>query len=234
MPAQYPFCAVVGADDMTLALTLVAIDPLIGGVLIRGEKGTAKTTTVRGLAEVLPAVRVYAGDRFSIDPDDPSAVCPDGPFDVPTPVVERPVRLVELPVGAGDDRVTGSLKLDAALRDGVVAFEPGLLARAHRGLLYVDEVNLLPDHLVDLLLDAAATGRVSVERDGVSVEHASRFVLIGTMNPEEGELRPQLLDRFGLTVEVAAPRDPVLRVQAVRRRLAFDADPEGFASYNFV
>ncbi|MFI7159974.1 magnesium chelatase subunit D family protein [Micromonospora chalcea] len=230
MPAQYPFCAVVGADDMTLALALVAIDPLIGGVLIRGEKGTAKTTTVRGLAEVLPAVRVYAGDRFSIDPDDPSAVCPDGPFDVSTPVVERPVRLVELPVGAGDDRVTGSLKLDAALRDGVVAFEPGLLARAHRGLLYVDEVNLLPDHLVDLLLDAAATGRVSVERDGVSVEHASRFVLIGTMNPEEGELRPQLLDRFGLTVEVAAPRDPVLRVQAVRRRLAFDADPEGFAT----
>ncbi|MDY7087702.1 MAG: VWA domain-containing protein, partial [Actinomycetota bacterium] len=230
MPAQYPFCAVVGADDMTLALTLVAIDPLIGGVLVRGEKGTAKTTTVRGLAEVLPAVRVYAGDRFSIDPDDPSAVCPDGPFGASTPVVERPVRLVELPVGAGDDRVTGSLKLDAALRDGVVAFEPGLLARAHRGLLYVDEVNLLPDHLVDLLLDAAATGRVSVERDGVSVEHASRFVLIGTMNPEEGELRPQLLDRFGLTAEVTAPRDPVRRVQAVRRRLAFDADPESFAA----
>ncbi|MGW1061078.1 magnesium chelatase subunit D family protein [Micromonospora rubida] len=230
MPAQYPFCAVVGSDDMTLALTLVAIDPLIGGVLVRGEKGTAKTTTVRGLAEVLPLVRTYAGDRFSVDPDESLAVCPDGPIDASTPVVERPVRLVELPVGASDDRVTGSLKLDAALRDGVVAFEPGLLARAHRGLLYVDEVNLLPDHLVDLLLDAAATGRVSVERDGVSVEHASRFVLIGTMNPEEGELRPQLLDRFGLTVEVAAPRDPALRVEVVRRRLAFDADPEGFAA----
>ncbi|MFS0884421.1 VWA domain-containing protein [Aeromicrobium sp. 179-A 4D2 NHS] len=228
MPAQYPFCAVVGSDDMTLALTLVAIDPLIGGVLVRGEKGTAKTTTVRALAGVLPPVRVRAGDRFSVDPDDPAAHSPDGPLD--TEVVERPVRLVELPVGASDDRVTGSLKLDAALRDGRVELEPGLLARAHRGLLYVDEVNLLHDHLVDLLLDAAATGRVSIERDGVSAEHASRFVLIGTMNPEEGELRPQLLDRFGLTVEVAAPRDPALRVEVVRRRMAFDADPEGFAA----
>lgn len=230
MPAHYPFCAVVGSDDMTLALTLVAIDPLIGGVLIRGEKGTAKTTTVRGLAEVLPPVRVFDGDRFSADPDDPEAVSPDGPFDATAVVVERPVRLVELPVGASDDRVTGSLKLDSVLRDGRVELEPGLLARAHRGLLYVDEVNLLHDHLVDLLLDAAATGRVSVERDGVSAEHASRFVLIGTMNPEEGELRPQLLDRFGLTVEVAAPRDPALRVEVVRRRMAFDADPEGFTS----
>ncbi len=229
MPVQYPFSAVVGSDDMTLALVLTAIDPLIGGVLVRGEKGTAKTTTVRGLAEVLPPVRAYEGDRFSADPDDAGAVSPDGPFDAATPVVERPVRLVELPVGASDDRVTGSLHLDKALREGVVAFEPGLLARAHRGLLYVDEINLLHDHLVDLLLDAAATGRVSVERDGVSVEHAARFVLIGTMNPEEGELRPQLLDRFGLTVEVAAPRDPGARVEVVRRRLAFDADPEGFA-----
>lgn len=230
MPLQYPFCAVVGSDDMTLALTLVAIDPLIGGVLVRGEKGTAKTTTVRGLAAVLPAVRVYEGDRFSVDPADPAAISPDGPFDGSTRVIERAVRLVELPVGASDDRVTGSLKLDSALRDGVIEFEPGLLARAHRGLLYVDEVNLLHDHLVDLLLDAAATGRVSVERDGVSVEHASRFVLIGTMNPEEGELRPQLLDRFGLTVEVTAPREPGLRVEVVRRRLAFDADPAGFAA----
>lgn len=230
MPAQYPFCAVVGADDMTLALTLVAIDPLIGGVLVRGEKGTAKTTTVRGLADVLPPVRTFEGDRFSTDPDDAAAVSPDGPFGAGTPVVERPVRLVELPVGASDDRVTGSLRLDSALREGKVELEPGLLARAHRGLLYVDEVNLLHDHLVDLLLDAAATGRVSIERDGLSMEHASRFVLIGTMNPEEGELRPQLLDRFGLTVEVAAPRDPALRVEVVRRRLAFDADPEGFAA----
>jgi magnesium chelatase subunit D len=230
MPAQYPFCAVVGSDDMSLALTLVAIDPLIGGVLVRGEKGTAKTTTVRGLADVLPPVRTYEGDRFSADPDDPAAVSPDGPFDAGTPVVERPVRLVELPVGASDDRVTGALRLDSALREGKVELEPGLLARAHRGLLYVDEVNLLHDHLVDLLLDAAATGRVSIERDGLSVEHAARFVLIGTMNPEEGELRPQLLDRFGLTVEVAAPRDPALRVEVVRRRLAFDADPEGFAA----
>ncbi|WP_433471543.1 magnesium chelatase subunit D family protein [Saccharomonospora azurea] len=231
MPVQYPFSAVVGSDDMTLALSLTAIDPLIGGVLVRGEKGTAKTTTVRGLAEVLPPVSVYEGDRFSVDPGDPHAVSPDGPFAPDTAVVvTRPVRLVELPAGAGDDRVTGTLHLDKALREGVVEFEPGLLARAHRGLLYVDEINLLPDHLVDLLLDAAATGRVSVERDGVSVEHAARFVLIGTMNPEEGELRPQLLDRFGLTVEVAAPRDPAVRADVVRRRLAFDADPAGFAA----
>ncbi len=230
MPVQYPFSAVVGSDDMTLALALTAIDPLIGGVLIRGEKGTAKTTTVRGLAEVLPPVAVYEGDRFSIDPHDPDEVSPDGPFGPDTDIVTRPVRLVELPTGAGDDRVTGTLQLNKALREGVVEFEPGLLARAHRGLLYVDEINLLPDHLVDLLLDAAATGRVSVERDGLSIEHAARFVLIGTMNPEEGELRPQLLDRFGLTVEVTAPRDPGIRAEVVRRRLAFDTDPVGFAA----
>ncbi|WP_298182078.1 magnesium chelatase subunit D family protein [Saccharomonospora sp.] len=229
MPVQYPFSAVVGSDDMTLALALTAIDPFIGGVLIRGEKGTAKTTTVRGLAEILPPVAVYEEDRFSVDPDDPDEISPDGPFGPDTTVVTRPARLVELPTGAGDDRVTGTLHLNKALREGVVEFEPGLLARAHRGLLYVDEINLLPDHLVDLLLDAAATGRLSVERDGLSVEHAARFVLIGTMNPEEGELRPQLLDRFGLTVEVAAPRDPTTRAEVVRRRLAFDADPAGFA-----
>lgn len=230
MPVQYPFSAVVGSDDMTLALALTAIDPLIGGVLVRGEKGTAKTTTVRGLAEVLPPVAVHEGDRFSIDPSDPEAVSPDGPFGPDTAIVTRPARLVELPAGAADDRVTGSLHLDKVLRSGAVEFEPGLLARAHRGLLYVDEINLLHDHLVDLLLDAAASGQVNVERDGVSVEHAARFVLVGTMNPEEGELRPQLLDRFGLTVEVAAPRDPATRAEVVRRRVAFDAEPAGFAA----
>lgn len=241
MPVHYPFSAVLGCalaatdgsgpdglDDMGLALVLNAISPEIGGVLVRGEKGTAKSTTVRALASVLPAVQVYAGDRFSIDPADAAAVSPDGAFTASSATETRPVRLVELPVGATEDRVLGSLHLERALSHGKVEYEPGLLARAHRGLLYVDEVNLLHDHLVDLLLDAAAMGRVSVERDGVSVEYAARFVLIGTMNPEEGELRPQLLDRFGLTVEVSAPRDPALRVEVVRRRMAYDADPAAF------
>ncbi|MFD1858909.1 putative cobaltochelatase [Aeromicrobium camelliae] len=230
MPVRFPFCAVAGADDMALALTLTAISPDVGGVLVRGEKGTAKSTMVRALAAVLPPIEVVAGDRFSSDPRDPHALSPDGPFGPAAETEQRPVRLVELPVGATDDRVLGSLHLQTALAEGRAEFEPGLLARAHRGILYVDEVNLLHDHLVDLLLDAAAMGRVTVERDGVSVEYAARFVLVGTMNPEEGELRPQLLDRFGLTVDVAAPRDPELRAEIVRRRLAFDADPEGFAA----
>jgi magnesium chelatase subunit D len=234
MSLQYPFSAVLGCeadalDDMGLSLVLTTIAPEIGGVLIRGEKGTAKSTAVRALAAVLPPIDVHAGDRFSIDPADAAAVSPDGPFTADTEVMTRPVRLVELPVGATEDRVLGSLHLERALSHGKVEYEPGLLARAHRGVLYVDEVNLLHDHLVDLLLDAAAMGRVSVERDGVSVEHAARFVLIGTMNPEEGELRPQLLDRFGLTVEVAAPRDPAKRVEVVRRRMAYDADPAAFS-----
>ncbi|MBE7325756.1 VWA domain-containing protein [Nocardioides sp. Y6] len=212
---------------MGLALVLTSISPEIGGVLVRGEKGTAKSTTVRGLAEVLPWIDVHDGDRFSADPHDPAASSPDLPTSSAA-VVSRPVRLVELPVGATEDRVLGSLNLEKALTAGSVEFEPGLLARAHRGVLYVDEVNLLHDHLVDLLLDAAATGQVTVERDSVSVGHSARFVLIGTMNPEEGELRPQLLDRFGLAVEVAAPRDPALRVEVVRRRLAFDRDPAAF------
>lgn len=213
---------------MALALTLAAIAPDLGGVLVRGEKGTAKSTMVRALADVLPPIEVVSGDRFSSDPRDPSS--PDGPFGPDPATEERPVRLVELPVGATDDRVLGSLHLHTALAEGRAEFEPGLLAKAHRGILYVDEVNLLHDHLVDLLLDAAAMGRATVERDGMSVEYAARFVLVGTMNPEEGELRPQLLDRFGLTVDVAAPRDPELRAEIVRRRLAFDADPEGFTA----
>jgi len=227
---HYPFSAVVGSDDMRLALILTTISPEVGGVLVRGEKGTAKSTLVRALAGVLPPIEVIAGDRFSTDPADPHATSPDGPFQADAPTETRPVRLVELPVGATEDRVLGSLHLSRALSEGVAAYEPGLLARAHRGILYVDEVNLLHDHLVDLLLDAAAMGRSTVERDGVSVEHAARFVLVGTMNPEEGELRPQLLDRFGLTVEVAAPRDPGLRVEVVRRRMAYDADPAGFCA----
>jgi magnesium chelatase subunit D len=235
MPLQFPFSAVVGCaadalQDMGLALVLTTISPEIGGVLIRGEKGTAKSTAVRALAAVLPPIEVYAADRFSADPADPAAASPDGPFPVGAETATRPVRLVELPVGATEDRVLGSIHLERALAHGEVAFEPGLLARAHRGILYVDEVNLLHDHLVDVLLDAAAMGRVTVERDAVSVEHAARFVLIGTMNPEEGELRPQLLDRFGLTVEVAAPRDPRLRAEVVRRRMSYDADPAAFAA----
>lgn len=206
MPAAdltYPYAAVVDPGDMSLALVLSAVSPEIGGVLVRGEKGTAKSTIVRALAAVLPPVEV------------------DGET--------RPVRLVELPVGATEDRVLGSLQLEKVLSTGEAEYEPGLLVKAHRGILYVDEVNLLHDHLVDVLLDAAAMGRCTVERDGISVSREARFVLVGTMNPEEGELRPQLLDRFGLTVEVAAPRDPALRVEVVRRRMAFDADPAAFA-----
>lgn len=196
--ANYPFSALVGHDRLRLALILCAVRPDIGGVLIRGEKGTAKSTAVRGLATVLSQV------------DDEA-------------------RLVELPIGATEDRVVGSLDLQRVLRDGEQAFQPGLLARAHGGVLYVDEVNLLHDHLVDVLLDAAAMGRVHIERDGISHSHDARFVLVGTMNPEEGELRPQLLDRFGLTVDVAASRDVDVRVEVIRQRLAYEADPRGFA-----
>ncbi|MFC7486947.1 VWA domain-containing protein [Knoellia sp. CPCC 206453] len=227
---HYPFTAVVGADDLSLALILTTVSPAIGGVLVRGEKGTAKSTIVRGLVDLLPPHDVLEGCRFACDPVRPDPTCPDGPHTAATATTSRPARLVELPVGATEDRVIGSLDLGKALGSGEAAFQPGLLADAHRGILYVDEVNLLHDHLVDLLLDAAAMGRNTVERDGVSVSHAARLVLVGTMNPEEGELRPQLLDRFGLTVEVAASRDPLLRAEVVRRRLAFDADPVGFAA----
>ncbi len=196
-PPEFPFTAVVGHDQLRLALLLCAVRPEIGGVLIRGEKGTAKSTVVRGLAGLLARV----GDTG----------------------------LVELPIGATEDRVIGSLDLQKVMRDGEHAFTPGLLARAHHGVLYVDEVNLLHDHLVDVLLDAAAMGRVHIERDGISHSHEARFVLIGTMNPEEGELRPQLLDRFGLTVDVRASRDVDVRTEVIRARLAYEADPLGFA-----
>lgn len=226
----YPFSAVVGLDDLKLALVLNAVSPRVGGVLVRGEKGTAKSTIVRALAAQLPAVDVLAGCRFACDPLQPDPQCPDGPHEPGEQVVTRAASLVELPVGASEDRLVGSLDLERALTEGVKAFEPGLLAAAHRGVLYVDEVNLLHDHLVDLLLDAAALGTCYVEREAVSVRHAARFLLVGTMNPEEGELRPQLLDRFGLTVEVRASRDPAERAEVVRRRMAHDADPDGFAA----
>ena len=227
---QFPFSAVVAMDDMRLALVLNAISPAIGGVLVRGEKGTAKSTAVRALTAVLPPVAVIAGCRFSCEPAAPDPECPDGPHPANAAAEARPARLVELPVGATEDRLTGSLDVGRALTEGVTSFQPGLLAAAHRGVLYVDEVNLLHDHLVDLLLDAAALGTSYVERDGVSVRHAARFLLVGTMNPEEGELRPQLLDRFGLTVEAVAPRDPATRAEVVRRRMGFDAAPAAFSA----
>ncbi|MFI7586820.1 magnesium chelatase subunit D family protein [Spongisporangium articulatum] len=217
-------------DDLVLSLLLTSVAPEIGGVLVRGEKGTAKSTAVRALAAILPAVAVVPGCRFSCDPARPDPNCPDGPHEAHGVGTQRDARLVELPVGATEDRLLGALDLERALAEGVRAYEPGLLAAAHRGVLYVDEVNLLHDHLVDVLLDAAAMGRAHVERESVSVTHASRFVLVGTMNPEEGELRPQLLDRFGLTVEVRASRDPDERAEVVRRRLAFDDDPAKFAA----
>ncbi|MFJ6136732.1 putative cobaltochelatase [Kitasatospora sp. NPDC092286] len=226
---RYPFTAIVGMADLRLGLLLNAVSPAVGGVLVRGEKGTAKSTMVRALAGLLPSIATVDGCRFACDPAAPDPQCPDGAHAGAT-ASGRPAQLVELPVGVSEDRIVGSLDLERALAEGVKAYEPGLLARAHRGVLYIDEVNLLQDHVVDLLLDAAAMGRSYVEREGVSVRHAARFLLVGTMNPEEGELRPQLLDRFGLTVEIAATRDPAERAEVVRRRLAYDADPAGFAA----
>ncbi len=230
---SYPFAGIVGMADLKLALLLNAVSPAIGGVLVRGEKGTAKSTMVRGLATLLPPVAVVPRCPYSCDPDAPDPACPAGPHPGPgspdSAAELRAVTLAELPVGATEDRLAGSLDIERVLTAGTTAFQPGLLAAAHRGVLYVDEVNLLHDHLVDLLLDAAALGVNYVEREGVSVRHASRFLLVGTMNPEEGELRPQLLDRFGLTVQVTASHDPAERAEVVRRRLAFEAAPAGFA-----
>ena len=217
----YPLSAVVGQDDLKLALLLHAVDPRLGGVLIRGEKGSGKSTAARGLAALLPPLSAVPGCPFACAPP----ACPHGEG-----AETRPAPFVELPVGATEDRVVGSLDLEDALLQGRRRLQPGLLATAHRGVLYVDEVNLLPDHLVDVLIDAAASGVNRVERDGLAVEHPSRFVLAGSMNPEEGELRPQLLDRFGMAVEVHAPRDPAVRAEVVRRRLAYDADPAAFAA----
>ena len=223
--AIFPFTALVGQEPMKRALILAAIHPGLGGVLIRGSKGAAKSTAVRALAALLPPIDVHEGDPFRRAPGE---AIPGWPLPEDAPVVRRPVALVNLPVGATDDRVVGSLNLERALSTGARAFEPGLLAAAHRGILYIDEVNLLGDHLVDLLLDAAAMGVNHVEREGLAFRHPARFVLVGTMNPEEGDLRPQLLDRFGLAVEADPMTDPRLRAEVVRRRLAFEADPPGF------
>jgi len=226
----YPFSAIVGQEDLKLALLVNAVSPEVGGVLVRGEKGTAKSTAVRALAGLLPGIKVVSGCPYSCDPVAPNPECPAGPHPPDAPTETRPVRLVELPVGASTDRLAGTLDIEKALSEGRKAFEPGLLAAAHRGILYVDEVNLLSDHLVDLLLDVAAMGVNHVEREGVSVRHPSRFILVGTMNPEEGDLRPQLLDRFGITVEVSGNPAPADRVEVVRRRLRYEEDPETFAA----
>jgi len=231
MTAIYPFSAIVGQDEMKLAILIAAVDPSIGGVLIFGDRGSGKSTAVRALASLLPKISAVSGCRFSCDPDDSAALCDEcrarkakGPLK--THLV--PVPLVDLPLGVTEDRVVGALDLERALTQGVKAFEPGLLARAHRGFLYIDEVNLLEDYLVDLLLDAAASGVNLVEREGLSIRHPARFVLVGTGNPEEGELRPQLLDRFGLSVEVKTPDELSARIDVVRRRDLFDRDPAAF------
>jgi len=233
MPIAFPFSAIVGQDEMKLALLIGAVDPRIGGVLVFGDRGTGKSTAVRALAALLPKIRAVVDCRYGCDPAaEPDALCADcrsrlakGPLK--SHQVQVPV--VDLPLGATEDRVIGALDLELALTRGEKAFEPGLLARAHRGFLYIDEVNLLEDHLVDALLDVAASGENLVEREGLSVRHPARFVLIGSGNPEEGELRPQLLDRFGLSVEVRTPTDLETRVRVVRMRDSFEHDPKGFA-----
>jgi len=220
----YPLSAIVGQEALVEALLVNAVAPDVGGVLVRGQRGTAKSTAVRGLAPLLPPVSAAEAEAFAFAPGE---LAPGGPVPADAPVGERAAPLVELPLGTTLDRLVGSLDLGRALA-GERAFEPGLLARVHQGILYVDEVNLLPDHLVDALLDAAASGVARVEREAVSVEHAARFLLVGTMNVEEGDLRPQLLDRFGLGVEVGTPPDPAVRAEIVRRRLAFESDPRAF------
>ncbi|MEM7397686.1 MAG: magnesium chelatase ATPase subunit I [Pseudomonadota bacterium] len=227
----YPFTAIAGQDEMKLALILAAIDPAIGGVLIFGDRGTGKSTAVRGLAGLLPPMRVVSGCRYHCDPGANGAACDEchemaSKGRLKSELVAVPV--VDLPLGATEDRVVGALDLERALSTGEKVFEAGLLARAHRGFLYIDEVNLLEDHLVDLLLDVAASGENVVEREGLSVRHPARFVLIGSGNPEEGELRPQLLDRFGLSVEVNTPEDVPTRVEVVQRRDRFERDPASF------
>ncbi len=233
----YPFAAIVGQEKMKLALILNIITPGLSGVLIRGEKGTAKSTAVRALADILPEIEVYKDDPFQLSPSDegetgrairvmlnPRA----GEQAEPPRTVKRKIRVVELPVGATEDRVVGTMDMEHALKKGEKRIEPGILAAAHRGILYVDEVNLLDDHVVDVLLDSAAMGVNTIEREGVSFSHPARFTLVGTMNPEEGELRPQLLDRFGLCVNIEGIRSANDRVAIMERRAAFENDPEAF------
>ena len=233
MSANFPFSAIVGQDDMKTALLIAAVDQSVGGVLVFGDRGTGKSTAIRALASLLPKIRVVDGCPFNCDPEYALAgLCATCERGSPEKLRSRSVGLpvVDLPLGATEDRVIGALDLERALRQGEKAFEAGLLARAHRGFLYIDEVNLLEDHLVDSLLDVAASGENLVEREGLSIRHPARFVLVGSGNPEEGELRPQLLDRFGLSVVVSTPQDLKARVEIVRQRDAFERDPEDFCS----
>ena len=226
----FPFTAIVGQEEMKLALQLNVIDPKIGGVMIMGDRGTGKSTTIRAVADLLPAIKIVADDPFNSSVDDfelmsetvKTAVENNESLDVDY----KKVPMVDLPLGATEDRVCGTIDIEKALTEGVKAFEPGLLAKANRGILYVDEVNLLDDHLVDILLDSAASGWNTVEREGISIKHPARFVLVGSGNPEEGELRPQLLDRFGMHAEIRTVRDPETRVRVVEERSNFDQNPE--------
>ena len=228
----YPFSAIVGQELMKKALILNIVDPSIGGVLIRGEKGTAKSTAVRSLAELLPEQKVVKNCKFSCSPDDFSTLCIDckeklaknGKLEF----ILKKIKVVNLPVGATEDRVVGTIDIEKVLKDGSKSFEPGILAEANRGILYIDEVNLLNDHIVDVILDAAAMGENYIEREGISFSHPSKFVLIGTMNPEEGELRPQLLDRFGLCVEVGGIKNLEERIEVIKRRKEFEESPKSF------
>ena len=228
----FPFTAIVGQEEMKLALMLNVIDPKIGGVMIMGDRGTGKSTTIRALVDLLPGIPVIDNDPFNSHPEDPELMSDtvreaiERGETLPTTTMKTP--MVDLPLGATEDRVCGTIDLERALTEGVKAFEAGLIARAHRGILYVDEVNLLDDHLVDVLLDSAASGWNTVEREGVSICHPARFILVGSGNPEEGELRPQLLDRFGMHAQIGTTSDPELRVQIVEQRAAFDSDPTAF------
>jgi magnesium chelatase subunit I len=230
MAQAFPFSAIVGQDELKLALCLVAVDPGIGGLLVFGDRGTGKSTAVRALAALLPKMAAVDGCPYSCDPAAPAGACPACGKDrgATRRTKNVPVPVVDLPLGATEDRVAGALDIDRALTRGEAAFEPGLLARANRGFLYIDEVNLLEDHLVDLLIDVAASGENVVEREGLSVRHPARFALIGSGNPEEGELRPQLLDRFGLSLDVRTPTDIPTRIEVVKRRDAFERDRAGF------
>lgn len=232
MISNFPFTAIVGQEEMKLSLILNVIDPKIGGVLIMGDRGTGKSTTVRALVDLLPEITVVSDDPFNSDPDDPENLSDfvREKFKKNEPIVtnKKKISMIDLPLGATEDRVCGTIDLEKALTEGIKAFEPGLLAQANRGILYVDEVNLLDDHLVDVLLDAAASGWNTVEREGMSISHPSRFILIGSGNPEEGELRPQLLDRFGLHAQIGTVQDPELRVKIVEQRAAFDEAPLSF------
>ncbi|MGK7884987.1 MAG: magnesium chelatase ATPase subunit I [Crocosphaera sp.] len=228
----FPFTAIVGQEEMKLALLLNVIDPKIGGVMIMGDRGTGKSTTIRALADLLPEIDVVANDPFNSHPSDPDlmsdSVRQTLEEEGSLPISHKKVIMVDLPLGATEDRVCGTIDIEKALSEGVKAFEPGLLAKANRGILYVDEVNLLDDHLVDVLLDSAASGWNTVEREGISIRHPARFVLVGSGNPEEGELRPQLLDRFGMHAEIHTVKEPNLRVQIVEQRSEFDGDPQKF------